>query len=104
MEKKDILELNKKARQDDEGFLDLQRRTAVIGRTCALVLAALFQLFCVARQIPNNNEFKIIIMGSLGIESLANYWISRQKFALVGGILCTAMCLFDLGQYLMLYA
>jgi hypothetical protein len=103
VDKKDILDLNKKERRDDEGFLDLQRRTAVVGRTCALILLALLQLFAVTRPATaNNNGFNIIIMGILGSESLAQYRITKRKAALIAGILCCAMGLFSLVQYLLM--
>jgi hypothetical protein len=103
MDKKDILELNKKERRNDEGFLDLQRRTAVIGRSCALILAALLQLFAATKPATaHGNGFNIIIMGILGSEALAQYRITKRKSTLIGGILCCAMGIYFLVEYLLM--
>ena len=101
MEKKDILDLNKKERRDDEGQGYEKRETSLAGRNCAFIMIFFVQLLnAIAEKSYMNRQLMWILLALACGEGFSYYKIREHKKHLVFPIIFVCILIFELGKYM----
>jgi len=102
MDKKDILELNRKRQQEDEdvGIYE-KRKIALTGRNCVFVMIPFLQLLnVIAGKGEVNQQLYWILFALLGGECFSYYRLRKRKLYLVFFILLALLLIYEIGKYM----
>jgi len=99
VDKKDILDLNKKERRDDEGVTNFNEKRGWYARNCAYFVVLLLQGFSIAAENRDVRVYLSIILMSLLVgDCFGMYKVTNKKGDLVVTIIAALYCLYRLVQ------
>ena len=101
MEKKDILELNKKGRHIDEGALEIRGKAAWYGRCCAVVMISFITLLnAIAENSQMNRQLSWVLLALAAGECFSYYKVRKRKLHLVFSIIPALILVYEVGKYM----
>jgi len=101
MDKKDILELNKKSGVDENVGTNEKQKIALIGRNCVFFTILFLQLLnVIAGKYEMNLQLYWVLFALLGGELFSYYRLRKRKQHLVLAMITALILVYEIGKYM----